>query len=97
MSKISEAWKSLGDDGKKPYNDAAAAAKAKYIEEHGEDALKRNKSKMKKKKKRDSAKKDTQATNKDEAAQGICVGCKLFVVGLSSRPIFSDRPPPLIT
>ena len=41
MTKISEAWKALGDDDKKKYDDAAAVAKAKFIEEYGEAALKR--------------------------------------------------------
>lgn len=89
MSKISEAWKSLGDDGKKPYNDAAAAAKAKYIEEHGEDALKRKKSKMKKKKKKDSAKKDTAAK---DGEQNYVVALFVFPQYFLTAPHLLDKP-----
>ncbi|KAL9184797.1 hypothetical protein ACHAXT_002574 [Thalassiosira profunda] len=41
MAKANEAYRELSDDERKRYKDTADAAKAKFLEEHGEDAMRR--------------------------------------------------------
>lgn len=54
--KLGEAWKSLSKDEKKRFEDAAATAKAEFVEKYGASALKRKKETKKDLSRKDDAK-----------------------------------------